>query len=794
MAEPVNVQPLSAASARWECPETAFTVEPDAVPEELQERAVKAIRFGIEAGQDFHMVAVGESTVDIHRYLTWLLQTAAEDMPPCCDWCYVMNFNNPNQPTAFRLPTGRGRAFRAAMEQVIEDLRTDVPRAFQSEPYEERRREFLEQFGQQRDQAFEGLQNRAKELGFTITQSPTGIGIAPVLGGQPVPPESYAALEPDIKERFESGREALSRDLEQTMRTVRDLEAQLRDSLRELDKRIATEIVSHHFSRITAEYEEFPNAAHYLQAAQADIIQNINVFRDPGGGDSPPGVPAAFALEEFLRRYQINLIIDHNGESHPDVVYEDNPTYGNLIGRIERRGVLGTLVTDFTMIKPGALLKANEGFIVLELYDLLRSPLAWEALKRALTERSVRIEDPGQMMGGIPATSLEPAPVLLDVKVVLTGDARTVNLLSMADPDFDRLFKVRAEFHGSVDRNDAMIQALASFLAALEAGERPRLDASGISKLLEHSARLAGDQRRLSTSLQVLSDIGREAMQIAAGDGQTSAGGDAVLAALEARRYRARYTAERLRSMQVEGTLMIDTEGAVVGQINGLTVMSTPGYAYGAPVRITARAYAGRGGIVDIEREVELGGPIHSKGVFILNGYVGGKYGRERPLSLTASLVFEQSYSPVEGDSASLAELCALLSSLTELPLRQGLAITGSVNQHGDVQAIGGVNEKIEGFFDLCRERGLTGDQGVVFPHANVRNLMLREDVVEAVEQGRFFLYPVMNVDEVMSLFTGIPAGEADAEGAFPPDSIHGLVAARLDEFADHSTGSRARA
>jgi predicted ATP-dependent protease len=615
-------------------------------------------------------------------------------------------------------------------------------------------------------------------------ETPQGIAITPVLGGQPISPDAYAALDPIIRARYEGGRASLGEDLESTTRSIRELQRSVRDQIRALDENVATVVVEQHVSETLQGWSDVADVAQHLAAMQADMIRNIGMFR---GGDPEMAAAAGInpmALEEFFRRYGVNIIVDCEGWLHAPVVVEPNPTYANLIGSIERRGVLGTLVTDFTMIKSGALLRANGGFLLIELRDVLSAPFAWDGLKHALSQGEVKIEDPGFGISVIATASLEPQPIPLEINVVLVAEAPIAYTVAQVDPDFDRLFKIRAEFQDSVERKPEFIQDLAGYLLSVPCNGLPDLDASGVARVIEEAVRRAGDQRRLSVELEPLADIAREAMQLAGQRGRPTADAATVREALAARRERTRYLPERLQALIVEQTIMIDTSGAAAGQINGLEVMGAGGEnGFGKPVRITARAFAGTTGVVNVDREVELGGPIHSKSVLILNGYIGGKYGRLHPLSLSASVVFEQTYQPVEGDSASLAELFTILSSLAGAPLLQSLAVTGSMNQHGLVQAIGGINEKVEGFFDVCAARGLTGEQGVVFPAANIANLMLREDVVQAIADGRFALYPITTVDEGIELFTGVPAGTPNETGDYSPDTIHGRVAERLAEL-----------
>jgi lon-related putative ATP-dependent protease len=521
-----------------------------------------------------------------------------------------------------------------------------------------------------------------------------------------------------------------------------------------------------------------------------DIIENVDEFV------TPPEHPLAALMaipqprapkgSPFLRRYQVNLLVDHSRNHGAPVVYEDNPSYQNLVGQVEYMAQLGALSTDFNLIRAGALHRANGGYLILDARKLLMQPYAWEGLKRVLRSSQIRIESLGQMLSLVSTMSLEPEAIPVKTKVLLLGERMLYYLLSAFDPEFNDLFKVGADFDDAMDRNagnDALYARLIGTIAKQD-GLNP-FDPSGVTRVIEHSSRVAGDSEKLLTQQRELVDLLRESDYWARAASRTAVTAADVQKAIDARTRRADRVRERLQEEYLKGTLLIDTTGERVGQVNGLSVVQLGGFAFGHPVRITARVRLGKGEVIDIEREVELGGPIHSKGVLILSGFLGARYAHEHPLSLSASLVFEQSYSGVEGDSASSAELYALLSALSGLGIKQSLAVTGSVNQHGQVQAIGGVNEKIEGFFDLCKARGLTGEQGVLIPESNVRHLMLRSDVVEAVESGQFRIYSAETIDQGIELLTGVPAGERDASGKFPPDSVNYKVEARLIELAE---------
>lgn len=769
------------------CDPALLTFKTTSELEELSEvvgqmRAVEALRFGVairHAGYNIFVLGPAGSG----RYslaLKELQATAATELPPS-DWCYVNNFEQPHKPRAISLPTGRGAQFQRHMRQFVEELRSVIPAAFESEEYHNRIEALNEEFKKRQENAVEELSQTARAQGIALIQTPTGFALAPLKGDEVITPDEFDKLPEDkqqqLKQLIQQFEEQLHKVIHQFPRWRREHQAKIRDFNRET---IAL-AVGHLIEELRAQYVDLPEIQAFLEAAQADLIENAGELREPVSAEGMEGV----AMATPLQRYQINLMVKDGTSAGAPVVFENHPTYQNLIGRIEHIAHMGTLVTNFNLIKPGALHRANGGYLILDAGKLLTQPYAWEGLKRALLSREIRIESLGEVFGLVNTLSLQPQPIPLDVKLVLFGERMFYYLLYQLDPDFADLFKVAADFEEEVERNPENSMLYARMIATMVHRNKLRaFDRLAVARLIEHSARLAGDSTKLFTHVRSLNDLLVEADHFAqAAKREVVAVGD-VQSALDAQIHRA----DRLRQSHLDdildGTLLIDTGGMHIGQVNGLAAVNLGNYVFAQPVRITATARLGDGSVIDIEREVELGGAIHSKGVLILTSFLAARYSHSTPLSLNASLVFEQSYSAVEGDSASLAELCALLSALSDLPINQGLAVTGSVNQYGQVQAIGAVNEKIEGYFDVCHARGLTGAQGVLMPKANVKHLMLRQDVVEAVHAGRFHIYAVDDVDQAIELLTGIPAGEPDADGNVPEGSINHLVATQLIQLS----------
>jgi lon-related putative ATP-dependent protease len=676
------------------------------------------------------------------------------------------------------------------MERLVEELRASLSAAFETDQYRTRRQEIEESFKERQEKALHEVQQQGQTRGIALLHTPVGLAFAPMRAGEVISPEEFQKLPAPEQERVQAEVVALQEALQRALHQLPQWERERRTQVKELTREVAMSVVDHLMEELRPAYTALSGVVAYLNAVQQDVIEHVDDFLSPrepppfapvdGGPPSPQAAPPSF------RRYQVNVLVDHTAGQGAPIVYEDLPTVHNLMGRSEHLPQMGALVTDFTLIKPGALHRANGGYLLLDARNVLLQPFAWEELKRALRAHELRIEWLGQMLNPISTVSLEPEPIPLAAKVVLLGEPMLYYQLYQADPEFGELFKVAADFEEQMDRTPADEWLYARLIATLARcqGLRP-LDRAAVARVIEQSARLSGDAEKLSTRIQSIVDLLREADYWAGEEGHSLVGATDVQRAIEAQVHRADRLRERMQEEIQRGTILIDTQGSTVGQVNGLSVISLGQLAFGRPSRITARVRLGRGEVLDIEREVALGGPLHSKGVLILAGFLGGRYAGDRPLSLSASLVFEQSYSGVEGDSASSAELYALLSALAEAPIRQSLAVTGSVNQHGQVQPIGGVNEKIEGFFEVCRARRLTGEQGVLIPASNVKHLMLHHDVVEAVAAGRFRIYPVETIDQGIEVLTGIPAGERDATGHFPQGSINQRVEARLMALAD---------
>ncbi|NNG16010.1 MAG: AAA family ATPase [Gemmatimonadales bacterium] len=753
-----------------------------------QPRAVAAIELGVGMVEDgYNIFAFGLSGTGKESLIREYLEESAKSRPSPPDLCYIHNFDDIHRPRLLELPSGTGSAFRRTMEQLVEELQTALVGALDSEEYHTRQQVINDEFKERPDRDLRAIADRAKAEGLALLRTPVGLAFAPLREGEVISGEDFEQLPKEEQERLKERMNAYQDEVQRTLRQLPKLNRERGERLRDLMREVTGLAVGHLIEEVKKKYENLPNVVEYLEAVQADVIEHAKDFAE----SEQPSLPALLEgsarpdSASTLRRFKVNVLVDHAETVGAPIVHEDNPTYDNLIGRIEHLAQLGALVTDFTLIKGGALHRAHGGYLMLEAHKLLRNQYSWEGLKRALQSRRLRIESLGQALSLVSSVTLEPEPLPLKVQVILTGDPQLYYLLCQLDPDFEELFKVGADFEDRMDRTEENLERYTQLIAKLvrEKGFPP-LDGSAMGRMIEHSARLAGDRRKLTLQIATMVDLLREASYVARQDGVEVVTATQVDRAIEGRIYRSDRMRDRFHEEIHRGRIMIDTDGAMIGQVNGVSVISLGKFAFGHPSRITARVRLGQGNVVDIEREVELGGRIHSKGVLILGAYLGARYAPENPLSLSASLVFEQTYAGVEGDSASLAELIALISAISEVPIRQSYAVTGSVNQHGQVQAVGGVTEKVEGFFDICRGRGLTGNEGVVIPATNVENLVLRREVREAVAQGDFHIYPVERVDQAIELLTERSAGERDAEGQYQEGTVNALVESRLMSLA----------
>jgi len=754
-----------------------------------QDRAVEALHFGVGIRQPgYNLYALGASGTGKHSTVDRFLRARArhDSVPP--DLCYVNNFETSYRPVALRLPPGRGVILRDDVARLIDDLRAAIPGIFESEEYRNRAQVIDESSKRRHEEVFENLRSKAEPKGIALMRTPMGFAFAPVHEGAAMTPEQFQKLPEEERKRLEGDLADLQKELEEGVRHFPAWERERRDKLRALSREATMAVVGASIAVIEAAYRDQPAVITFLEALRQDVVDNVEAFlpsvQPDGAPPAKPGRPGA--PTDPFRRYRVNVVVDHTDENGAPVIYEDNPTMPNLVGRVENLAEMGALVTDFNLIKVGALHRANGGYLILEADKLLRQPYAWEALKRALRSGMLRIESPAQMFSAVSTVSVEPEPVPLAVKIVIIGDREIYYLLSAHDEEFNELFKVQVDFNDEMLRSGETTLSYARLIATIaRRHELKPFDRGAVARVIEHASRLVDDSERLTMRVGQITDLLREADYWAGENSRATVVAEDVEHSIDAQQRRADRVRERSLEFIERGVVMIDTDGAKVGQINGLSVLSLGNFMFGRPSRITAKVRIGRGEVIDVERQVELGGPTHSKGVLILSAFLGARFATETPLSLAATLVFEQSYGGVDGDSASSTELYAILSALSEVPIDQSFAVTGSVNQHGQVQAIGGVNQKIEGYFDLCAKRGLTGRQGVLVPVSNVVNLMLRRDIVEAAEAGKFRIFPVTHVDEGIEILTGIAAGERGKDGKFPRDSINAKVEARLLELAE---------
>lgn len=752
-----------------------------------QERALASIDFGLGMPNNgFNLYLAGEPGTGRSSTIDNLLKKRAMDSPPPSDWCYVHNFEAPDAPLALSLPAGKGSELAADMGELLDYVRANIPSALESKEYETNRVSIVEHYQEKNVEIFSALEKEAIQKGFVLQRTVSGLVIVPQKEGRNFTQEEYEALETGERERLDALGRELTEKLNDVLRQVRENEKALRDALAHLDRELGLSAVGHHLNPLKEKYAGFQKILGYLESVQEDLLLNLEDFKPQAPPPQIPGLKLP-KQEPTFERYEVNVLVENDPDCGAPVVFESNPTYNNLFGRIENIMQMGGVATtNFTLIKPGALHRANGGYLIVDAREVLINPFAWESLKRCIRNSEIRIEDVLEQYRFMTVVSLKPEPIPLHAKIIMIGSLWIYYLLFYLEPDYRKFFKVKADFDSRINRSPEIMQDYALFVAThcTKEGLLP-FDPGGVAALLEHASRLVEDQERLSSQFMELSDLIRESSYWAIRGGAQVVDRTWVKKAVHEKTYRCNRIEERIQEYLAQGVILCETAGSVVGQINGLSVTTLGDYTFGRPSRLTTRVSLGRAGMVNIEREVKLSGPIHDKGVMILTGYLGGKFARDKPLSFSASICFEQSYEGVEGDSASSTELYSLLSAFSGLPIRQGIAVTGSVNQHGQVQPIGGVNYKIEGFYTVCKAKGLTGEQGVIIPQLNERNLMLNDEVVQAVESGMFHIWSVTEVDQGIEILTGVPAGKPAEDGSYPEGSVNYLVDQRLKAMVE---------
>ena len=770
-----------------------------------QDRAVKSMEFGLSMeASGYNIFVLGPQGTGKTTYSQTVVSKAASKRKVPDDWCYINNFSEWDKPLAISLPAGQGKVFQKDMEKLITNLVVYIPKAFESSNFQQQKDDIIQKTNKQMTDILRDIDKIARNAGFGIQQAANRILLIPLVENRQITQEEFSRLTEEEREKIDEKRNQTAKEIDDRIRDGQMVQRLAEEKAIEIQKQTAKEAAEPFIEQLKEKYKNFPEIADYLDKVLKDAAENHVIFSSvrhslneniitklQDDSDSLDGeeknifekAASARDSKDPFTRYKVNLFINNENTKGAPVITESSPYYYNLFGKIEYKSHMMTTMTDFTMIKPGAIHKANGGYLILQAKDLLMDPFAWGALKKALKYKEAVVENIGEQSRYVPTVTLKPQPIPLNVKVILIGSYYYYQFLA-ADEDFRKLFKVNVDFDVEMDRTRENIQNYVSFIASMCENENLKhFNCEGLAKVVEYGSRLADNQNKLSTRFNIVSEIVYEASALAEADNSEYVEGKHVNQAIKNKKYRSNRIEEKMQEQIVNKKVLIDTEGAVVGQVNGLSVMGVSGYAFGLPSRITARTYAGREGIINIERETDMSGNIHSKGVLTLNGYLGGKFAQEKPLGLTAQVTFEQLYGGVEGDSASSAELYAILSSLSDVPIKQNLAVTGSVNQMGEIQPIGGVNEKIEGFFDICSLNGLTGDQGVIIPVSNIDNLMLKDEVIEAVKNNLFHIYAVTKIEEGIELLTGVKAGEKDIYGDYEKDSIFYLANNKINEF-----------
>ena len=751
-----------------------------------QERAVQATEFGLRIKRPgYNIFMTGLTGTGKSSYAQSIIKKLSAGEPVPDDWVYVHNFEHPGEPLAMNLRAGTGAVFCHHIEEMLEDLKQTIPKAFDGEDYERQKAVYVKEFQDARSVLLEELNKAALDKGFTLKRTGSGFVTIPLHNGEQINEDNYANLDQSEKDVLEKKSSEVQLKAMEIMRRVQKVEKELKEQLKDLDQRIGLAAIGHLFNELIEEYDQYPAVQKYLQSFQKDVLSNLADFKgDEEDQQNPMVWLRRQSQEQADMRYTVNLLVDNRETEGAPMVYETNPSYYNLLGRVEYENRFGMVITDFSMIKAGALHRANGGYLILQARDVLSALQSWDVLKRVLRTREIRIENIGEHFGLVAMATLRPQPIPLNFKVVMIGNPYLYQILYHYDEDFRKLFKIKADFDIEMERKEDNINKMAGFISYHCKRQQLRpFDRSAVAEIVEHSARLAESQDKLSTRFTEIVDLLFEADTWAELNGVKVVGKKQVEKALDEMVYRSNKYEQKIIESINKGEILLDLDGKKVGQINALSIIDQGDYQFGRPSRVTASTYLGRKGIINIERESDLSGRIHNKGVLILSGYLGQRYGSLVPLNLTASLCFEQSYGGIDGDSASAAELLCLLSSLADVPLRQDLAVTGSINQKGEIQPIGGVNSKIEGFYLTCKTRGLTGKQGVIIPEKNRKALMLKKEVIEAVKKGKFNVYAIKTVDEGLELLTGMKAGELLEDGKFKAGSFNEKIRTKLEKF-----------
>lgn len=793
-----RIKELSFKELKKECDPSSFKFKTTRELEPFsgtigQARGIKAIEFGLNIDiKGYNLYLEGPTGIGKTIYAKNLLNQVAKTKPVPDDWCYIYNFDNSNEPQALSLPAGLGKQFATDMDSFIQTIKTEIRSAFNNQDFEKEKANIQRDVEEKKIRLIEKLNKDALKQGFEIKNTSSGIYFLPMIDGRTLSEDEFNALDEKTKNDFEARSVLIQQQTIETMTKIKDMEKKANEKMNSWQNNIALFAVTIQVNELRNKYKKFSKVQEFLKNVQKDILTNLNEFIED---EQKPMGPMNMPKQETQKpwhKYKVNLFVDNSNLTGAPVIIDSNPSFYNLFGKLEYENSFGTLKTDFTLIKPGLIHKANGGYIVLQIRDLLTNSLTWELFKRVLRTKEIHVDSlKDYQLNTVAISSLKPEPIPVNIKVVLVGPSYIYYQLLNADEDFKKLFKVKAEFDEEAPRTDANMFKIAQFIHNFcEKEKAPHFNAGAVAKVIEYCSRMVDNQTKLSTQLNEITELLGESCTWAKMEGAKTVTATYVKKAIEERIERVNKYDQRLVEMIQNGTIMIDTDGEKVGQINGLSVMNIGDYSFGKPAKITANTYVGKSGIVNIEREVEMSGTTHSKGVMILSAYIGEKFAQEKPLSLAASLCFEQMYNGVDGDSASSTELYAILSSLSELPIKQNLAVTGSVNQKGEIQPIGGLTDKIEGFFNICKLRGLTGDQGIIMPYQNIKNLNLNDEVIKAVKDGMFHIYAIKNVDEGIELLTGVPAGKKNKNGDYPAGSVNYLVNEKLKAYAKCSASN----